>query len=68
MQTIKSIETKQFEIKLAQVPSGSYYVAYVRKDKKGKLLEADAYISAAMNDYTNAAFVFESLLQELEGN
>jgi hypothetical protein len=62
METIKSITTKRFEIKLVQSKSGLYYVAYNAKGLEKPVT------SESIKDLQIAMLCFEIKLQELEGN
>lgn len=57
---IKSIGTKNFEVTLLQLDSGSYCVLTVQDEKE--------VFSEPIRDLTNARFVFEAKFIELQGH
>jgi hypothetical protein len=61
---IKSIETNRFHIALLQTSNGNYYVKY------DLILDEDEQpvTSVPMKDLNIALSVFDTQLQELEGN
>jgi len=61
METIKSIETTRYDIKLFQTRSGMYYVAYNKPDLE------EPVSTDGMKDFNTAMHVFEVILQRLEG-
>ena len=62
METIKSILTERFEIKLVQSKSGLYYVAYNTKGLEKPIS------SESIKDLNIAMLCFDVKLQELEGH
>ncbi len=62
METIKSVETTRYDIKLVQTRSGMYYVAYHKPDME------EPQSTEGMRDLNTALHVFETILQELQGH
>lgn len=62
METVQSVSSKFFEIKLSQSKSGTYYVSYMRRG------DEEATMSEPMKDLRVALSVFEIKLIELEGH
>lgn len=62
METIKSLQTKRFELKLLQSKSGMYYIAYNAEGLEKPI------VSESMKDLNMALYCFEIKLQELEGH
>lgn len=58
--TIKMISTKTYEIALVEMVNGQYCVAYEQNEK--------FIVSELVKDYHTADYMFESKLQDLEGN
>ena len=60
--TIKSIGTNRFEIELVEVDSGKYCIkTHIYNEEK-------VDFSELINDYNNAAYLFDIKVRELEGN
>lgn len=62
METIKSVSTSFFEIKLVQGRSGIYYVAYGTKE------DAEPTVTEGMQDLNTAMSVFDVILREMQGH
>lgn len=60
--TVKSVETDRYVVALVEGSSGLYYVVYNTMDLD------EPVITEGMKDYTNASFVFDQKLLELEGH
>lgn len=62
VKTIKSIITPRYEVRLVQVESGAYRVAFNSK------LNKEPILGEPMDDYNLASLVFDNKVQELDGH
>ncbi len=62
METIKSVETKRYEISLMQADSGLYYIRYSKQGHPKPIT------SESIKDLNTALCVFDVKIEEFEGN